>query len=224
MPVNSLPPLIWALAGLLAVIEVAFALGASGWVGGPAAAGWRVAAIQDWGFSPAVLEVILTGRDRSPAMLTRLVSYAGIHGSATHAIFGIVMLLALGKFVGEAFRALPTLALLLAGAIGGALLFALAAPALFGGNPALIGIYPAVYGLIGGFTYIMWLHYGRTGENQLRAFRFIGFLLALQLLFGALFDADPMWIADIGGFLSGLALAPLVAPGGWAAFRARIRG
>ena len=36
--------------------------------------------------------------------LPRLVTYPLVHGSFTHALFAVVMLLALGKMVGEIFR------------------------------------------------------------------------------------------------------------------------
>jgi hypothetical protein len=62
-----------------------------------------------------------------------------------------------------------------------------------------------------------------TGENRLGAFRLIGVLLALQLVFGALFGSNPQWVGDVAGFLAGGATAVLAAPGGLAALRARMR-
>ena len=83
-------------------------------------------------------------------------------------------------------------------------------------SPApLIGAFPPVYGLIGAFTYMLWVHLGRTGERQLQAFRLIGLLMALQLLFGVLFGGDITWIADIAGFVAGFALCAAFVPGGW---------
>lgn len=61
------------------------------------------------------------------------------------------------------------------------------------------------------------------GSNRLAAFRLIGVLLALQLVFGLMFGADPAWVADAAGFVTGLVLSPLLAPGGARGFLARMR-
>ena len=100
---------------------------------------------------------------------------------------------------------------------------AVAFGAVVRGAQPLFGAYPAVYGLIGAFTYLLWLRLGRAGENRLGAFRLIGLLLAIQLVFGALFGSSPQWVGDVGGFLAGGATAVLVAPGGLSALRARLR-
>jgi membrane associated rhomboid family serine protease len=103
------------------------------------------------------------------------------------------------------------------------LLGAVAVALVVRGVQPLFGAYPAVYGLIGAFTYLLWLRLGQAGENRLQAFRLIGMLLAIQLVFGALFGSSPQWLGDVGGFLAGGATAVLVAPGGFAALRARLR-
>jgi hypothetical protein len=63
----------------------------------------------------------------------------------------------------------------------------------------------------------------QTGGPRIAAFRMIGFLLAAQLVFAAIFGGQPTWIADVAGFAAGGVAAVLVAPGGWRAFVARIR-
>lgn len=220
-PVNALPPLI--LAGFIAIIAVegVLSLGAAGVVGGPQAVGWRIGLIERLGFSPRVLELLWHGRGGADLAL-RLISYPLVHGSFTHAAFAGAIWLALGKFVGDVFRPLAVAAIALAGIVIGALAFGLYGLAT-GGNAALFGAYPAVYALIGAYTYLMWLQLGQMGENQLRAFALIGTLVGLQLVFGLLFGADPSWSADLAAFLAGGLTATLVAPGGWRALLARIR-
>jgi hypothetical protein len=61
------------------------------------------------------------------------------------------------------------------------------------------------------------------GQNQLQAFRLIAMLLGLTLAYGLIFGADLTWIAEITGFVVGFGLTTLLAPGGWAAFLARVR-
>jgi rhomboid protease GluP len=215
-PVNPVPPAVLALVFAIAGIEAALSLGDQGLVGGPMAVGWRVGLIERFAVSPAVLDYALQGQ---AGLWTRFVTYAFVHGSVIHALFAAVLLLALGKFVGEGMGQARTLAVFLVATVLGAVVFALAV----GGVQPLYGAYPGVYGLIGAFTYLLWLRLGRAGENRLGAFRMIGVLLGLQLAFGMLFGSNPQWVGDVGGFLAGGAAAMLVAPGGLAALRARLR-
>ena len=218
-PVNPVPPVILALFLAIAGIEAVLSLGSMGLAGGPAAVGWRVGLLERFAFSPMVLEQVLQGRWGDTGLLVRFVSYAFLHGSVIHALFAGALLLALGKFVGEEMGQGATLAVFVVATIGGAVVFGAFAVE----TQPLFGSYPGIYGLIGAFTYLLWLRLGRTGENRLNAFRLIGGLLAVQLLFGALFGANPQWIADIGGFIAGLGAATVFAPGGWAALRERLR-
>ena len=215
-PVNPVPPIVLALVLAIAAIEVALSLGGQGLVGGPGAVGWRVSLIERFAVSPAVLDYAVRGE---VGLWTRFVSYAFVHGSVTHALFAGAMLLALGKFVGEGMGQARTLAVFLIATVMGGLLFALTA----GERQPLYGAYPGIYGLIGAFTYLTWLRLGRMGENRLAAFRMIAILLAIQLVFGALFGTSPQWVGDVAGFVAGGLMAVAVAPGGLAALRARMR-
>jgi rhomboid protease GluP len=217
-PFNAIPPVVIGLFAVLMVIEITLTLAQQGFVGGPGGVGWRVAAIGDYGFSPAVWDEFVRG-NRSFDILKRFITYAFVHGSFTHALFAAVLFLALGKFVGEILNPLAVLAIFGFATIIGAVVYGM----IVSRNIALFGAYPPVYGLIGAYTYILWLRLGRLGQNQLQAFRMIGFLLALQLLFGLLFGSQPTWIADVAGFVAGFALSVLVALGGWSSFLARMR-
>ena len=216
-PIGPLPAAVVVLVLALAAVEGALALGQMGLVGGPGAIGWRAGLVERLAVSPAVLDYALAGAD--PALWLRFVAYPLVHGGTLHALFAAALLLALGKFVAEGMGSPAMLATFAAGTLGGALLFGALAPA----TAPLYGAYPGVYGLIGGFTYLLWLRLGREGGNRLAAFRLIGMLMAIQLVFGALFGSSPQWIGDVGGFVAGLAVAPLLAPGGLAALRARLR-
>lgn len=218
-PVNPLPPVVLGLFLVLMGVELVLTLAAEGIVGGPQGVGWRIAAIDGYAFSPAVWERVTERGDLSFDMLKRFVGYVFVHSSFTHALFAAALLLALGKFVGDLFHAGAVLAVLGAATLSGAVAYALLAP----GNVALFGAYPPVYGLIGAFTYLMWLRLGQLGQNQYRAFQLIAVLLGIQLFFALVFGGNPTWIADVAGFAGGLAVSPLVAPGGWQAFMRRMR-
>ncbi|AZQ66205.1 rhomboid family intramembrane serine protease [Silicimonas algicola] len=215
---NALPPAVVALALAIFSAEALMFLGGRGLVGGPDAIGWRAEAIQDWSVFPPLLDWLMeTGRWTSPEML-RFVAYPFVHGSFTHAIFVIVFLLALGKLVGEVFGNLAVLVVFFASAIVGALFYSLTGEA----RP-LVGGYPAVYGLIGAYTFLLWVGYGARGENQYRAFSLIGFLLGLQLIFGVIYDVGLDWIAELAGFGTGLLVTPFLSPGAFARMFARLR-
>jgi membrane associated rhomboid family serine protease len=218
-PLNPLPPIVWIVALPIIAMELVLSAGQYGIAGGPDAIGWRSLAVQNLAFSPELMRYFWeTGRFPLDGMY-RLVSYPLVHGSFTHAMFVIVIFAALGKMVGEIFRWWAVAFLLLASTIAGALAYTLV-PGL---KAALIGGYPAVYGLIGAFTFLMLVRQRATGGNQLGAFQLIGILLGFQLVFGAIFGSSWDWVADLAGFITGFALSFVISPGGWTRLRDRIR-
>ncbi|MEX5728271.1 membrane associated rhomboid family serine protease [Rhodovulum iodosum] len=216
---NPLPPVVWALALPIIAMEVVLGAGAAGLVGGPSAVGWRLEAIERFGFSGPVLEWMIARGTWPPEHVLRFVSYLFVHASFTHAIFVTVFLLALGKMVGEIFRAWAVLLLFFASGVAGALAYGL----LLDDAMPLIGGFPAVYGLIGAYTFVMWVRLGALGESQYRAFTLIGVLMGLQLVFGLFFGAGNDWLADLTGFCTGFVLSFVVSPGGWQRVLARLR-
>ncbi len=210
-PVNPLPPVVVALALAVFLVEAVFNLGARGLIGGPEAIGWRTMSIGRYTPSGLLFDRMLeTGRYPAEHLL-RFVTYPFIHVSFTHMIFAAVLLLALGKFVGEVFRWWAVLLVFVASTIVGAVVYGV----FVDSRVALIGAYPAVYGLIGAFTFLLWVDLASHGANKYRAFTLIGFLLFIQLIFGMFFGGGPDWIADVAGFVTGFALSFVVSPGGF---------
>lgn len=218
-PINPLPPVVVLLFLAVCLPEIAFFAGEAGLVGGAQAIGWRSGAIQDYAFNADLLRQMARASVYPVEHMLRLITYPFLHGSVTEAVFSGAILLALGKFVGEVYRGWAVLAIFAAAAICGALVYTLVA----GGDPWLYGAFPGSYGLIGAFTFLLWLNLGRQGANQSRAFMLIGFLMGAQLLFGLLFGGGTKWVADLTGFVVGFGLSFFVSPGGWAAFLERIR-
>jgi len=217
-PVNPLPPVVVALFLVLVGIEVAFWLGAQGLVGGPAAIGWRTGAIETYGFSGRAFDWMLETGVWPAEHLVRFFSYSFLHISFSHALFAMVILLAMGKIVAEALGAFVFVTIFFASAFVGAGVFG-----LFSDDPWLIGAFPPVFGLIGGFTFLLWVRLGNAGASQIRAFTLIGVLLLVQLIFGLLFGGGSDWIADLAGFLVGFAVTMLMVRGGVARVIARLR-
>lgn len=206
---NTLPPAVVALALSMFSVEVFFYLAESGFIGGEEAIGWRVWAVRELGFfAPLIPWMIETG-NWAPEFLVRFISYPFLHWGFTSAIFSIVLLLALGKMVGEVFGNFAVLVVFFACAIFGALIYA----GLTGSERPLIGAYPSVYGLIGAYTFLLWVRFGQMGQNQYQAFTLIGFLLGIQLIFGMLFGGTSDWVAEVAGFVLGFFIAPFLAKG-----------
>lgn len=218
-PINPLPPVVIALSVVIIGVEALFSLASRGILGGAQGIGWRNNAIQGYGFNDGVFDQMLELGVFPPEHLLRFISYPFIHGNFTHAVFAVVFLLALGKMVAEIFRVWAVLVIFFGSAIFGALAWAL----LQSTQLWLIGAFPAVYGLIGAYTFLLWVNYGATGENQYRAFLMISLLMGIQLLWSLVFGAGNDWIADLAGFTAGFCLSFIVSPGGWGRVMERIR-
>lgn len=218
-PLNPLPWIVWVLALPMIAMEVVLSLGSSGLAGGIEGAGWRLQALERFVFSPPLMRAMIEAGEYPPQHVMRLASYVFVHGGVTHALFVVVILLALGKMVGEVFRWWAVVVIFFAAAAAGAGAFMLVP----GNDAPLFGGYPAVFGLIGGFTFLLWVNLAAVGANRYRAFSLIGFLLAFQLVFGVLFGGGYEWVADVAGFATGFALSFVVSPGGWGRVVAKIR-
>ncbi|MGO4851490.1 rhomboid family intramembrane serine protease [Phaeovulum sp. W22_SRMD_FR3] len=218
-PVNPLPGVVWLLALPIVALEVVIGLGKLGLAGGDAAIGWRLDALQRFSFSPDILRLMVEAHQFPPMEVARLVTYPFVHGSFTHAVMVLVFILALGKMVGELFRPAAVLAIFFGAALVGACVYT----ALPVTRMPLIGGYPAVYGLIGAFSWILFMRLGASNDNRARAFTLIGFLLGIQLLYAAIFGNNWNWVAELAGFATGFGMSFVVGPGSWPRLLAVLR-
>lgn len=216
-PINPLPPVVVGLALLIFGLEVAFTLGERGIISG--GAGWRLDAVQRFAFSGDLFDWMLANGIYRPDMLVRFVSYPLVHVTFTHTLFVLVFLLALGKMAGEIFSWWAVLLIFFGSAAMGALAYGI----LLNDPVPLVGGYPAVYGLIGSFTFLMWVDLAARGANKYRAFSLIAFLLGIQLLWGIIFGGSREWVADLAGFATGFGVSFLLVPGGWKRVLAVVR-
>lgn len=213
-PFNPLPAVVILLCVAIGLVELALQAGASGLIGGPDAIGWRIDAIAKFAFFDNIFEWMLEHGVYPPQLLVRFVTYPFVHGGLGHAAFAVVMTLAIGKFVGEVFSAPAVLAVFFGSAIVGAFAYGM----VFDSRTPLLGAFPAIYGLIGAFTYILWVIAKATDGDKWRPFAMIGFLMFFQLVFKALFGGGDDWVADLAGFATGFLLSFVLEPRG----RARI--
>ncbi|MDO5706493.1 MAG: rhomboid family intramembrane serine protease [Paracoccus sp. (in: a-proteobacteria)] len=221
-PLNPLPAIVWALALPMIAAEILFGLASTGFMGGSGGIGMRNNAIQQTAFIPELFQR-MWAVGALDGHVYRLLTYPFVHVNLTHAAFVIVFTLALGNMIAQQFRPLAFVALFFGSAITAALVYTGFSLMWQGRVEPLIGGYPAVYGLVGAFTFLIWTRLAATGGNRLRAFTLIGMLLLFQLVFGVLFGAGTSWVADIAGFFAGFGLSFLLIHGGLARALALIR-
>lgn len=218
-PFHALPPVVIALAVVIFGLEVMFQAATAGLLGGQGGIGWRLAAIEDYAVFNQIWDWMIETGQFPTEHLLRFITYPLIHGGFIHAAFVVVFILALGKMVAEVYSVVAFLAVFWVSAVMGALGFVV----FLDSTQPLVGGYPGVYGLIGAFTFLMWMRAEAQGSSQMRAFGLIGALLAIQLLFGLLNGEFGTVVADFSGFVTGLALSFVVSPGGWRRMLARMR-
>ena len=210
-PVNPLPPAVWLLFAAVAVPELIFSAGEGGLAGGPQAVGWRLNALNAYAFSGEAFDFMVENGRLLPEHLLRFVTYPFVHGTFTSTVFACVILLAMGKMVGEIMGGWAVWLMFVLCGVFGALVFGLLTD-----QPWLVGAYPSVYGLIGTYTFLYWQKQVATGGPQSQAFMLIGVLMGIQLIFGALFQVGYAWVGELAGFVAGFTLAAFVMPGGMA--------
>lgn len=218
-PVNPMPPVVVVFFLAIAGVEAVLSLAEAGLIGGRAGIGWRISLMERYGFSGNVFDWMLANRQWPLQDVLRLLTYPFLHQSFTQGLFAMVLLLALGKMVAEAMGQVAFAVIFVLSGVGGAVIYAL----LLNDRMLLIGAYPPVYGLIGGYSFVLWRTLGATGGPQRQAFTLIAFLMGIQLVWGVFFEIGTIWVAELAGFFCGFGLSFLVAPGEWTRLRARMR-
>ncbi|PUB16353.1 rhomboid family intramembrane serine protease [Yoonia sediminilitoris] len=225
-PVNPIAFIVVLTSLAMLGIEVAFSLADRQIISSNSAVRWRLDAYNAFAFDPGTLERIFVRKDYALSAIWTFFTYPFINQGMAPALFASALILALGKFVSEFYGALQFACIFVLTAVVGAVAYALVFPK----GLALLGAYPPVFGLIGAYTYVLWMRLGKAGSNQLLAFRLIGVLIAIQLIFtvvivvmGQASNGWPTWVAEVGAFVAGFSVSVLLAPGGWTSFVARMR-
>jgi len=82
---------------------------------------------------------------------------------------------------------------------------------IFANGTLLVGGYPAVYGLIGAFTWVQFAIQRMKGETGFQAFHLIIFFMIIALIYNLVYsNNNNEWIAEIIGFISGFCISILV--------------
>lgn len=222
-PFNDLPPVVVVLALAMLAVEIVLALAEAGMIGGPAGIGWRQQAFADYSLWKPVMMPALQAGVYPADVLWRFVTYPFLHGGFAEMLFPVVILLAVGKFVGEAYSGASLLMTWLCASIGAGLVFLAVQPV--NSMIPLAGGMPGAYGLIGALTFLLWQQARWLGETPVKAFRLIGLLTGFQLLILLVFGGS--WthaLAELAAFAIGFGLGFVLAPGRWQMLLAKLRG
>lgn len=203
MVLNPVPWSAWVLVLPMVLLEALFSAGHAGLFGQNVGIGWRAQAIRDFSVWPPYWVQQWDWGIFPLDLLWRFATYSFVHADISHLLFAGVIILATGKFVGDAMRPWVLLVLFFGAAIGGALVYA----AFSGDEALLIGAYPGAYGLIGGLTHVLWNRSTGPWKERLRAFQLIGMLLALQVVYALIFGETVGWKSEIPAFVIGFGLA-----------------
>ena len=209
--INPILPIVTALFLIIVAVELSFLLSGFGLFGSHTGSVLRSQAIESYGVNSTLVGWMIENQSYPLEHLARFVSYSFIHASTLHAAVACALFLAMGKMVGSVLSAVSVLIVFGLSAATGALAFCLVLPE--GGW--LFGAFPAVYGLIGAYTFLMWVTLKARNGRPSQAFSLIAMLLTIQLLFGIVFGENYYWVAELLGFLTGFALSLFLIPGGF---------
>ncbi|MEL7115753.1 MAG: rhomboid family intramembrane serine protease [Pseudomonadota bacterium] len=210
-PINPLPWSVMLLSLAMVVPELVFQAAENGLINIDNALGWRVDAIARWGFWPEWFDWMVARSLYPLDEVARIFTYSFINTGFMGTVFALVFTLALGKMVGESMSNAAVLVIYLGSATVAALVYWLILNDPF----PLVGGITGAYGLIGGYTFLLWLRQVAIGGPQSQAFVLIAVLMGIQLIFGLFFDTGSGWFADLIAFFAGFGLSFLVVPGGF---------
>ena len=206
-PVNPLPPVVILLTMVMGCTELLFQLGSTGLIGGPTAVGWRSSIVQSYGFSTGIAQWMWENQTFPLEHMIRFVSYPFFDIDFGGTLFGITLVLALGKFVGDRVSGIILTVIF----FGSAVIAAVGYSLCVGPQNAIIGAHAPAYGLIGAFTWMLLGDLKDSGDKAVKAFRLIGMLALLHVVFFFIFGGN-YWINRTFGFLGGFLICALLQP------------
>ena len=209
--VNPIPTAILAIFFGITLVEAFLFFDYGGLNGKTGAAAERLLLIQNYGVPPGLANWMLGIGDLSTGNVFRFIAYPFVNLSILSAVLASVLLLALGKMVGEVFSTLSVVLIWTLSTILAGFFYSLSTT----NGQTLVGSYPGVYGFVGAYTFVSWITLRLAkNKNQSQAFSLIVALMSVQLLFSFLFGTGQLWIADFAGFVTGFILSFFLSPGG----------
>ena len=219
--INPIPTAILAIFSGIIFFEAFLFFGFGDPLGNSGAAAERMLLIQKYGVYPNLVNRMLETGNFSADYIFRFVFYPFVNLSSLSVIFAGVLLLALGKMVGEVFSALSVILIWFISTTLAAFFYSISAT-----NGQILAVsYPGVYGFVGAYTFVSWITLRLAkNKNQSQAFSLIVALMSVQLLFSFLFGTGQLWIADFAGFVIGFIVSFFLSPGGIKGILSILRG
>ena len=209
--INPIPAAILAIFSGIILVEALLFFGFDNPTGSSVAAADRMLLIQKYGVSPNLANWMLETGNFSTDYVFRFIVYPFVNLSSLSVVFAGVLLLALGKMVGEVFPALSLILIWFLSTTLAAFFYSISAT----NGQILVGSYPGVYGFVGAYTFVSWITLRiAKNKNQSQAFSLIVALMSIQLFFSFLFETGQLWIADFAGFVIGFIISFFLSPGG----------
>jgi Rhomboid family len=202
-PVNPVPPVALILAAPIVLIELVLQLAEAGLIGGPDAIGWRIKLVQEFAFFDTIWEAMLQTRHVQPDWIWRFFTYPFISSNFGEAMVGSVIVLGVATYLGKRFG--PHKILL---GFFGPTAVAAVAYGLAGDAPLpLMGPFPAAFGLLGVYSFLLWAKERFAGGSGWGAFRLVGFLITLHVIRWLIFGHGKAVFAEFVALMTGLALS-----------------
>ena len=209
--INPIPAVILAILFGIVLVEIFLFFGFGGLVGKSGVAAERLILIQNYGVPPDLASWMFETSNFSIDYVSRFIVYPFVNLSSLSVVFATVLLLALGKIVGEVFSALSVVLIWFLSTTLAAFFYSMSAT----DGHILVGSYPGIYGFVGAYTFVSWIILRLAEEkNQSQAFSLIVALMSIQLLFSFVFGTGQLWIADFAGFVIGFIISFFLTPGG----------
>jgi len=207
-PFPPAPLTVTVLAGLIALPELVLLLADLELVG---SARWRPLAYQYGGFWAGLLWGWRPNFAAQP--VTMFATHAVLHAGPGHMIGNLGALVVIGLPVLARFGTRGFLAVYAAAVLGGGLVFG-----LLSSSPApMVGASGAIFGLVGAWTWMQGADRAQAGAGPgavaLRVLGIMAGLVLLNLVMWLLAGGVLAWETHLGGFLAGIGLAALLAPG-----------
>ena len=204
---NGAPPVVWAIASVFVLFELAFQLAEAGVLPFPDLR-WQV--YLRLAFFDVFFEGVMRGASVPSVFWSSLVSHAFLHGGPLHLFMNGAIFLALGGVLARSLGSVRFIALCLVTAIGGAVVFGLLADV----QGPLVGASGVLFGFFGALKRWEWRWLAATGQSKRRFWGSVLGLAAINvLLFFAYQGGVVAWEAHLGGFVTGWLIAPILAPG-----------
>ena len=168
--VNPIPTAILVIFFGITLVEAFLFFNVGGLIGKTGVAAERLLLIQNYGVPPKLANWMLGTGNPSIDNVFRFVAYPFVNLSSLSVVFASVLLLALGKMVGEVFSTLSVVSIWTLSTILAALFYSISST----NGQILVGSYPGVYGFVGAYTFVSWITLRLAkNKNQSQAFSLI---------------------------------------------------